>query len=139
MLVIGDDPRAPHCPHAELTEFVRNTGVQAHGQGFGVHLKVTASKQACICYMRFRHNRWRLNNVAGAWSNTRRDCPYCEAAIEDRTHVVFECPKYSSIRTAHPTLFVDAPMQNLACWLSQKDQMQIVACINSFHDMRFAS
>ena len=97
--VVGDDPWAPHCPHAELAEFVHNTGVQPQRHGFGAHLRVVASKQACICYMRFRQNRWRLNSVAGKWANTRRDCPHCEAPVEDRMHVVFECPKYSSIRS----------------------------------------
>jgi hypothetical protein len=142
--VIGDDPRVAHCPHPELTEFVHNTGLQPQGHGFGMHLRVAVDKQACIWYMRFRQNRWQLNAVTSKWSsraNTAQACPHCGAATEDRKHVVFECPKYSSIRNAHHTLFTEDQMHSmdLASWLNQHDQVQIVACINSIRAARFIS
>ena len=136
---VGDDPRAPHCPHATLTDFVHNTGVQSSRHGFGAHMHLSVDKQTCMCYMRFRQNRWHLNSVTGAWRNRQRNCPFCPASIEDRKHVIFECPKYNSIRAVFCTLFSDTHVRhmNLACWLQQHDQAHIAACIKSMHDSRF--
>jgi hypothetical protein len=146
--IVGDNPREHHCRHAALTEYVHNVGVPLAKKGFPAHLRIPVDRETTVRYMRFRHNTWRLASVLGAWTTATdssegthacKNCKHCGAEVEDRVHLIFECPYYEELRAQHQALYPDRyrASHNLAAWMNDQDQVAIARCISDFYTARF--
>jgi hypothetical protein len=146
--IVGEDPREHHCRHAALTEYVHNVGIPPANKGFPAHLRIPVDRETTVRYMRFRQNSWRLANVLGTWTaaadnsngtHAYKGCMHCPATIEDRVHLIFECPHYSELRARHSALYSEkySASHDLAAWMNEQDQASVARCISDFHTARF--
>lgn len=86
------------------------------------YLAVVADRPRRLRLAQLRTGSHWLRVEMGRWQRLKKEerlCPHCPlAAIEDETHLVFDCPKYSGLRQRFAVLFT-AGDRKLSAFLSQ--------------------
>jgi hypothetical protein len=64
---------------------------------------------------------------------SERYCPFCrpdQMVVEDRQHMLFECPLYADLRESHTDIFTGLQQRTVVAFLQQDGQDKIAKFIN---------
>jgi len=127
-----------HCPHLPVFHvYVQWMGLRDSDQKWLSYTNKVMPREHAIALMRFRLVAWHFLEVnrgrmvvRGRVARNQRACSVCPGCVEDEWHVIFQCTRYTHIRSQFSSLFPPSPPSDGDCGamrdlVTNSDQAQL--------------